>query len=66
MTTNSLNNVKSYDKTIIVNATTSALELEELKPYSSYCIRVLGYTRKGNGNTSACHKAITAEDGRLE
>ena len=47
-----------------VEANVSSFEVTGLMTFTNYCIQVLAFTRKGDGNMSDCLITLTGEDGK--
>lgn len=41
-------------------------DLRDVIPFTWYCIRVLGFTRKGDGPESSCEFVLTDEGGKIK
>ena len=59
-------NVKGQPRQLsLVNTTETSTVIEGLKPYTSYCIRVQGYTKIGPSAWSNCIIVMTLQSGEV-
>ena len=56
-------NVKGQPTQLSLNTTETSTVIEGLKPYTSYCIRVRGYTKIGPSAWSNCTTEMTLQSG---
>ena len=56
-------NVKAQPTQLSLNTTETSTVIEGLKPYTSYCIRVRGYTKIGSSPWSPCTTERTLQSG---
>ena len=58
-------NVKGQPTQLSLNTTETSTVIEGLKPYTSYCIRVQGYTKIGPSAWSNCIIVMTLQSGEV-
>ena len=58
-------NVKGQPTQLSLNTTETSTVIEGLKPYTSYCIRVQGYTKIGTSAWSNCTTVMTLQSGEV-
>ena len=58
-------NVKGQPTQLSLNTTETSTVIEGLKPYTSYCIRVQGYTKIGPSAWSHCTTVMTLQSGEV-
>ena len=58
-------NVKGQPTQLSLNTTETSTVIEGLKPYTSYCIRVQGYTKIGPSAWSNCTTVMTLQSGEV-
>ena len=58
-------NVKGQPTQLSLDTTETSTVIEGLKPYTSYCIRVQGYTKIGPSAWSNCTTVMTLQSGEV-
>ena len=58
-------NVEGQPTQLSLNTTETSTVIEGLKPYTSYCIRVQGYTKIGPSHWSPCITVRTLQSGAV-
>lgn len=50
----------------VIEANTYVTVLHKVVPFTWYCIRMLGFTRKGEGTESSCIFELTEQGGKIK